>query len=81
MNLPPSKPRPLDPTKTLILRELQKNGERTVEQIFDVLGGVSKKAIGTALRQLWDRKLVTQSFRVGSNKSFWRLRDERGKGS
>jgi DNA-binding transcriptional ArsR family regulator len=66
--------RPLDPTKTLILRELDEKGQRSTKQLTEVLG-ITHKAVGKALRQLWDMKLVTQSFKVGSRETFWRPRD------
>jgi DNA-binding Lrp family transcriptional regulator len=71
MNPPLSK---LHSTKILILRVLEKNGTQTIQQVSDEVG-VGYTGVGRALRQLWDLGLVTESFT--SNKSYWRIRDER----
>ena len=68
MNPPLSK---LHPTKILILRTLEKNGPQTIQQVSDEVR-VGYTGVGRALRQLWDLKLVTESFRGG--KSYWRIR-------
>ena len=77
MSTIPETPRPkyskLHPTKVLILRVLKKNGPQTIRQVSDEVG-VGYTGVGYALRQLWDLKLVTESFKGG--KSYWRIRDE-----
>jgi len=65
----------LDPTKILILRILEKNGTQTIQQVSDEVG-VGYTGVGRALRNLWDRKLVTVTYKAGG-KSYWRIRDER----
>jgi predicted ArsR family transcriptional regulator len=67
----------LDPTKILILRVLEKNGTQTVQQVSDEVG-VGYTGVARALRNLWDRKLVTVTYKMGG-KSYWRIRDERPK--
>lgn len=64
----------LHPTKILILRTLEKNGSQTIQQVSDEIG-VGYTGVGLALRQLWDLKLVTVTYK--GNKSYWRIRDER----
>ena len=67
----------LDATKILILRVLEKNGTQTVQQVSDEVG-VGYTGVARALRNLWDRKLVTVKYKMGG-KSYWRIRDERPK--
>jgi predicted ArsR family transcriptional regulator len=67
----------LGPTKILILRVLEKNGTQAVQQVSDEVG-VGYTGVARALRQLWDRKLVTVTYKTGG-KSYWRIRDERPK--
>ena len=67
----------LGPTKILILRVLEKNGTQTVQQVSDEVG-VGYTGVARALRNLWDRKLVTVTYKMGG-KSYWRIRDERPK--
>lgn len=68
----------LGPTKILILRTLEKNGTQTVQQVCDEVG-VGRASIARALHNLWDRKLVTVTYKeVGvTRKTYWRIRDER----
>jgi hypothetical protein len=44
----------------------------SVEELRPWVSNLSRSSTGKALRNLWDRKLVTQSFR--GNKSIWRIR-------
>ena len=67
-NLPPSK---LHPTKTLILRFLEKNGPQTIRQVSEEIR-LSYTYTGKLLRQLHDMRLLTESFT--GNKSYWRIR-------
>ena len=62
----------LDPTKTLILRFLEKNGPQTIRQVSEEVG-VGYIYMGRLLRDLWKQGHVTESFK--GNKSFWRLRN------
>ncbi len=62
----------LDPTKLLILKALETHGMMSVEELRPLVSNLSRSSTGKALRNLWDRKLVTQSF--NGNKSFWRIR-------
>ena len=71
MNLRRSK---LHPTKILILRTLEKNGSQTIQQVSDEIG-VGYTGVGSALRQLWDLRLVTVTYK--GSKTYWRIRDER----
>ena len=63
----------LDPTKILILRVLEKNGTQTVQQVSDEVG-VGRSNIARALHNLWDRKLVTVTYKSGG-KTYWRIRE------
>ena len=67
----------LDPTKILILRILEKNGTQTIQQVSDEVV-VGYTGVGRALRNLWDRKLVTVTYKAGG-KSYWRIRDAQPK--
>jgi DNA-binding transcriptional ArsR family regulator len=67
-NPPPSR---LHPTKTLILRFLEKNGPQTIRQVSEEIG-VGYTHTGVLLRQLYDMGLLTESF--AANKSYWRIR-------
>lgn len=69
MNPPLSK---LHPTKILILRVLEKNGSQTIQQVSDEVG-VGYTGVARALHNLWDRKLVTVTYKAGG-KSYWRIR-------
>jgi predicted ArsR family transcriptional regulator len=62
----------LHSTKKLILRSLEKNGTQTVQQVSDEVG-VGYTGVARALRNLWDRKLVTVTYKSGG-KSYWRIR-------
>lgn len=64
----------LDATKILILRVLEKNGTQTIQQVSDEVR-VGYTGVGRALRQLWDLKLVTVTYK--GSKTYWRIRDER----
>ena len=61
----------LDPTKTLILRVIEKNGPQTIQQVSDEVG-VGYTGVGRALRQLWDLGLVTVTYK--GSKTYWRIR-------
>lgn len=64
----------LDSTKKLILRSLEKQGTQTVQQVSDEVG-VGRASVARALHNLWDRKLVTVTYKPGG-KSYWRIRDD-----
>jgi DNA-binding MarR family transcriptional regulator len=68
MSQPPSK---LHPTKTLILRFLEKNPNQTIRQVSEEVG-VGYTHTGVLLRQLHDMGLLTESFKT--NRSYWRIR-------
>jgi predicted transcriptional regulator len=78
MSPPPSK---LDPTKTLILRVLTEQHSKSKKykgvqvKLLSEKIGVGEKAILTALNMLWDRGLVTQSYKVDDKQSYWRIRN------
>jgi DNA-binding MarR family transcriptional regulator len=61
----------MHPTKTLILRFLEKNGPQTIRQVSEEIG-VGYTHTGRLLRDLWKQGYVTESF--AANKSYWRIR-------
>lgn len=70
----------LDPTKTLILRTLAAHHSKSKKykgvpvKVLSETIGVSEDAILTALNILWDRGLVTQSYKIDDKKSYWRVK-------
>jgi hypothetical protein len=61
----------MHPTKTLILRFLEKNPNQTIRRVSEEIG-VGYTHTGVLLRQLWKKGCVTESFTA--NKSYWRIR-------
>jgi DNA-binding Lrp family transcriptional regulator len=61
----------MHPTKTLILRFLEKNGPQTIRQVSEEIG-VGYTHAGVLLRQLHGMGLLTESFTA--NKSYWKIR-------
>ena len=72
--MPNPRPSNLSPTKILILRVLEKDGEQTVQQICEAMG-MKRATVYAALVLLRDLKLVRRSIRDGANKlNYWRIR-------
>jgi predicted HTH transcriptional regulator len=61
----------MHPTKTLILRFLEKNPNQTIQQVSEEVR-VGYTHTGRLLRDLWKQGHVTESFT--GKKSYWRVR-------